>query len=121
MLSPIELHKHLDVPDRIELSSPESKSGIFNRYTTGQFRASRENRTLISGLEDRHNLLARHYTILAYSCGSENRTHVVQLMRLSWNHLQSIPQFVSGPGGNRTHRTMLAKHHRQSLGTCQPI
>ena len=27
-------------------------------------------------------------------CGSGTRTHVVQLMRLSWNLLQSIPQFI---------------------------
>ena len=33
-----------------------------------------------------------------YSCGSEIRTHVVQLMRLSWDHLQSIPRFSSANG-----------------------
>ena len=28
-----------------------------------------------------------------FSSGSESRTHVIQLMRLSWYHLQSIPRF----------------------------
>ena len=36
-----------------------------------------------------------------FSCGSEIRTLVVQLMRLSWDHLQSIPRF-SNANGTRT-------------------
>ena len=29
-----------------------------------------------------------------FSSGSESRTHVIQLMRLSWYHLQSIPRYI---------------------------
>ena len=37
-------------------------------------------------------LLCGNYSCY-YSCGGGTRTHVIQLMRLSWNHLQSTPRY----------------------------
>lgn len=37
----------------------------------------------------------RHVGYLPKCCGSESRTRVAELMRLGWNHLQSIPQYLS--------------------------
>lgn len=48
------------------------------------------------------------YDLLLYCCGSQIRTDVIWLMRPSWHHLQSIPQFkICAEDGTQTRYNLL--------------